>query len=247
MGFLGQTVFDLGAPVYDALTAHALWRLHAERLLRGVALPAGPVRVLDLGCGPGMSALALAAALGPRARVLGLDLAGRMLTLARRKLARDPVGARLSLVRADALHLPLADASVDLVTGHSFLYLVPDPPGVLREAARVLRPGGALSLMEPRAGGTLSGLARSSLPAAGRALRESPASALRLGLAMTVWRVWSAGVGRFTPARAEGLLRQAGFEAIETEPTLGGLGLLVRGRRAASLEQARAERSEAGA
>lgn len=231
MGFLGQTVFDLGAPVYDALTAHELWRLHAERLLQGATLPAGPVRVLDLGCGPGMSALALAAALGPRARVMGLDLAGRMLALARRRLARDPAGGQVALLRADALRLPLADASVDLVTGHSFLYLVPDPPGVLREAARVLRPGGALSLMEPRAGGTLSGAARSALPSAGRLLRHSPTSALRLGVAMTVWRAWSAGVGRFEPGRAEGLLRAAGFEAVETEPTLGGLGLLVRGRR----------------
>lgn len=224
-------VFELGAGAYDLLTAHAMWHQHALRLLDGIELPEGPLRVLDLGCGPGASALALSQALGPRARVLGLDLAANMLARARAHLARagEP-GARIDLVRADALRLPLADASVDLVTGHSFLYLVPDPRGVLSEVARVLRYGGALSLMEPRAGGSLLAAARAARPHLGQALVD-PGSAARLAISMTVWRVWSAGVGRFDPARATAMLAAAGLEPLPAEPTLGGLGLLVRGRK----------------
>jgi ubiquinone/menaquinone biosynthesis C-methylase UbiE len=52
-------------------------------------------------------------------------------------------------VRADALHLPLADESVDAVTGHSFLYLLPDHPIALSQAKHVFYPKGYVAFLKP--------------------------------------------------------------------------------------------------
>src|SRR5512138_3856277 len=108
----------------------------------------GP-RVLDLGVGPGTSALEMAAA-EPTHRHLGLDRSSRMLRLAAGAARR--AGLDLELVRADALALPFRSGALDGVTGHSFLYLLPDPLATLREVRRVLRPGGAVAFLEPRHG-----------------------------------------------------------------------------------------------
>lgn len=98
---------------------------------------AGPGRhVLDLCCGQGNVAAALLAA---GAEVTGLDFSTAMLEIARE---RAP-GARLVL--GDAMALAIASASFDAVTIGFGLPHVPDPPRVLAEAARVLRPGGRLA------------------------------------------------------------------------------------------------------
>ncbi len=247
-------VFDLGARVYDALTDNALWREHAARLLEpfegAPGAPPAPARVLDLGCGPGASAFAVAEALaatvpasappappsGPGAapsaglRVVGVDLSAAMLArAATHRRARWPA-APVAFARADAQRLPFADASFDLVTGHSVLYLLPDPDRALAEARRVLRPGGGLVLVEPRRRGSLREAARQALPAAPHEVLRRPAHALRLALSMCAWRVYSASVGRLDPDLACARLRAAGFARAEARPTLGGLGLTLVGR-----------------
>jgi 2-polyprenyl-6-hydroxyphenyl methylase/3-demethylubiquinone-9 3-methyltransferase len=89
--------------------------------------------VADFGCGGGLLALPLSQS---GARVVGIDLSAASLAQAREHVA----GA---FVRADAQRAPLADASVDVVLLADVLEHVPDSAAVLREAARVLRPGGA--------------------------------------------------------------------------------------------------------
>lgn len=102
--------------------------------------PASPPVCLDAGCGTGM----LLAALGPRVRPLGLDSCTAALALARR---RGPA----PLVRATVEHLPLRDASVDVIVSADVLYHreVRDDVAALREAARCLKPGGVLVLNLP--------------------------------------------------------------------------------------------------
>ncbi|MFF2454143.1 class I SAM-dependent methyltransferase [Isoptericola sp. NPDC058082] len=124
--------YDARAATYDESAMH---RDLAARVAAFCELD--DVRdVLDVATGTGLVLRALVA-LAPRPlRLTGVDLSPDMLAVAH----RGSPGA--TLLRADAAALPLADGSADLVTCVTALHLVPDPRAVLREWARVLRPGG---------------------------------------------------------------------------------------------------------
>lgn len=220
-----RLLFNAGALAYDLLTRQELWRRQIRRVLdHAPGLPAAP-RVLDVGCGPGVSAFELAAALGPDAEVVGVDLADRMIALARAHHRRDfPHLARVRFQEADATRLPFAEGAFDLAVGHSFLYLVPDRPRVLAELYRVLAPGGRLILMEPSAHGSLASAALSAGAAWSEVLR-TPSAAARFGTSMVLWRVAGRAAGRMSPELVRELFPAAGFSSIEVHPTLAGLGL----------------------
>jgi ubiquinone/menaquinone biosynthesis C-methylase UbiE len=120
-----------------------------ERLLERVStLDAAPRRVLDVGTGTGLLAFA-AAGRWPDSTVVGLDASAAMLSLARQRTAERWPGRhhRIAWQAADAAALPLEDGSVDLVVSSFMLQLVPERLPVLREAWRVLRPGGHLGIV----------------------------------------------------------------------------------------------------
>jgi malonyl-CoA O-methyltransferase len=96
-----------------------------------------PDSILDLGCGTGQGASALAAR-WPRARVVALDASPAML----REAARRDAGGRIELLRAEAEAMPLPDASFDLVFSNLMLPWCEDVDAVFSGVARVLRPRG---------------------------------------------------------------------------------------------------------
>jgi ubiquinone/menaquinone biosynthesis C-methylase UbiE len=103
--------------------------------------------MLDIGTGPGHIPLLVCERI-EGARVIGIDLAERMLEIAERHRAGSPHAARVSYRLADAKGLDFADASFDTVFSNTILHHIPDPSRFLREARRVLRPGGVLLIRD---------------------------------------------------------------------------------------------------
>jgi len=100
--------------------------------------------VLDLGCGPGTITLGLAR----RARrVVGLDAAAKMVEQAR-ELAADSEVHNASFEVGSAYELPYGDGSFDVVYAHQVMQHLADPVRALREARRVLRPGGLVAVRD---------------------------------------------------------------------------------------------------
>jgi ubiquinone/menaquinone biosynthesis C-methylase UbiE len=103
--------------------------------------PSEPITVVDVGSGTG-SLAAAALTRWPAAQLIATDAAAGMLDIARERLAGH--GARVRTVVGPADELPLADGVADLVVSSFVFQLVPDRRAALREAHRLLRPGGML-------------------------------------------------------------------------------------------------------
>ena len=97
--------------------------------------------VLDLGCGAGLDVYLYAKRIGPAGRLYGLDLSEAMLAKAEQNLRTLGI-SNVEWLHAAADVIPLPDASVDLVAANGIFNLSPDKDAVMREVARVLKPGG---------------------------------------------------------------------------------------------------------
>lgn len=138
---VSRRAFDAQAPTYD----DDMKGEHARKLypyvLEEVAA-AAPARVLDVGCGTGALAQLVLEAL-PDVELDGVDLSAAMLDRARQRLGR-----RAALHRADSEHLPFADETFDVAYCNDSFHHYPDPRRAAFEAWRVLRPGGVLVVGE---------------------------------------------------------------------------------------------------
>jgi arsenite methyltransferase len=103
--------------------------------------------VLDIGSGAGIDCLLAAEKVGPMGRVIGLDMTPEMIERARRN-AREAGVANVEFRFGEAEKMPVEDASVDWVISNCVINLSPDKPAVFGEIARILRPGGRISISD---------------------------------------------------------------------------------------------------
>lgn len=133
--------WDAKARAYDRFT-YVEERLGGSRLRKRLWSLVGPGRVLELGVGTGANLRYHP----PGAEVTGVDLSPGMLALARARAAR--LGKATPLLEMDAQALSFPDATFDTMAATYVFCSVPEPVRGLREARRVLKPGGRLVLLE---------------------------------------------------------------------------------------------------
>ena len=194
---------------------HQVWVKQQYELLERANLRAG-MRVLDLGCGPGLTTLELAHVVGPGGRVIACDQSERFLATLRRECAHlgfTHVEPRLGSVE----ELVLPDASLDAAYARWLFCWLPDPIRVLRRVARALRPGGVLLLQEYLDWGAMQILPHG--PAFARAVEACLAS-------------WKAGAATISfAAEVPALASRAGFtiELLRPRARVGAVGSLEWG------------------
>jgi ubiquinone/menaquinone biosynthesis C-methylase UbiE len=105
-------------------------------------------RVLDLGCGTGVASREVARRPGFAGRVLGIDRSAYLVAAARKRALEEGLSAWLEFEMGDSRSLALANGSFDAAIAHTLLSHVEDPLAVLREMARVVRPGGVIGIFD---------------------------------------------------------------------------------------------------
>jgi arsenite methyltransferase len=191
--------------------------------------------VLDLGSGGGIDVLLSAKRVGPTGRAYGLDMTDEMLRLARDN-QRQAGATNVEFLKGTIESIPLPDGSVDVVISNCVINLSSDKDAVLREAFRVLKPGGRLAVSDVVVRGPVPDDVRRSMELwvgciAGALEEQAYANALRaagfVDVEIDAWRIYQV-------EDARGFLTGAGLDVDRLAPEIDGrfASAFIRARKA---------------
>jgi flavin reductase (DIM6/NTAB) family NADH-FMN oxidoreductase RutF/ubiquinone/menaquinone biosynthesis C-methylase UbiE len=211
------THFDEMVDFFERMEAEGPYASLLEALA-ALAAPAREARCLDIGCGAGRLVRALAACCR---EAVGVDVSARMLERAStRAKALGIENASYREARAEAL--PFECGAFDLVTAANLLMIMADPPASLKEAARVLRPGGHIALLEPT-----PEMSHANMMAFLKKHEHGPFAAQ----ALLAWSNAAEAHRLYDEAKIAAELRAAGFDRIAHARHLDGLTRMSLARR----------------
>jgi ubiquinone/menaquinone biosynthesis C-methylase UbiE len=168
---------------YDAMDHSTVNRVFVDDLL---AVRPAPGDVLDLGTGTALIPIELCRR-EATCRVMAADAAVSMLQLARNNVESAGLYGRIQVSQVDAKQLPHSDAMFDTVMSNSIVHHIPEPLTVLREAVRVVKPGGLLffrDLLRPKDEATLVHLVKTYAAGANENQRKMFADSLHAALSL---------------------------------------------------------------
>jgi SAM-dependent methyltransferase len=170
---------------------------------------AGPAALLDLGCGTGVAARAIARRPEVRGPITAIDISPHLVEAARRLAAEEGLGGRIEFRTGDAHGLGLPEGGFDAVVMHTLVSHVADPASVLTEGRRLLRPGGRLVVFDgdyasltlatdaPDGGEATDAAVQRGIIAQPRVMRAMPRLLAGAGLGLTWSRAYVvADIGR---------------------------------------------------
>ena len=190
--------------------------------------------VLDLGSGGGIDVLLSARRVGPSGKAYGLDMTDEMLALARENQRKAGV-TNVQFLKGEMEDIPLPAASVDVIISNCVINLSADKARVLREAYRVLRPGGRLAVSDVVVRGDLPAAVRSSMElwvgCVAGALEEAEYRRMLAAAGFTGIGIEPTRIYEFADARV--VLEGAGLDAEVLAREVGGrvMGAFVRARK----------------
>lgn len=192
--------------------------------------------VLDLGSGGGIDVLLSAKRVGATGKAYGLDMTDEMLAVARENQRKAGV-ANVEFLKGEIEQIPLPDASVDVIISNCVINLSADKRRVLREAFRVLKPGGRFAVSDVVVRGEIPAVVRRSMElwvgCVAGALEEREYRRLLADAGFADVGVEPTRIYEFEDARA--LLAGAGLDAEVLAREVGGrvMGAFVRARKPA--------------
>lgn len=223
-----EQMFDAIAPRYDLLNRvlslgiDQRWRTRAIRMLEDDQ----PTRVLDVATGTADLAIKAEHLLHPR-EIVGVDIAAEMLRVGREKLAQKGLDGRITLKQADAADLPFPDDRFDAALVAFGVRNFEDLDEGLRSIQRVIRPGGALVVLEfshPRTfpiKQLYAFYSRHILPRIGRTVSQHEGAYQYLPDSVEAFPDGTDFLARMT---------QAGFDELTWKPLTFGIASLYKGR-----------------